>query len=142
MTNNPLKLQDQMCFALYATSRAITKKYVDLLAELEVTYPQYLTLLVLWEKDGLTVRELAEAIEIEGATMTPLIQRMERAGLVDRVRSEGDNRCLEVRLTKKGRSLREKALRVPPALGCALGVDDAQAQAVIVQMNSIRSSLS
>ncbi|MDW3182782.1 MarR family transcriptional regulator [Roseobacter sp.] len=141
MSKNPLKLQDQMCFALYATSRAITKKYGDLLKEMDVTYPQYLTLLVLWEKDGLSVNELAAAIEIEGATMTPLVQRMEKAGLLDRVRSDDDNRRMEVRLTEKGRSLRQKALDVPTALGCALGVDDDQARAVIEQMNTIRTRL-
>lgn len=138
---NPLRLNDQMCFALYATSRAITKKYSKLLEHLGVTYPQYLTLLVLWERDGQGVKELAEALEIEGATMTPLVQRLEKLGLVERQRSDSDERCLVVKLTPKGKAQRELALQVPPALGCALGVDDQQAKSVISQMNDIRKNL-
>ena len=138
---NPLILNDQMCFALYATSRAITKKYSDLLADLNVTYPQYLTLLVLWENDGLGVHELARALEMEGATMTPLVQRMEKLGLVTRIRSSEDERRVNVSLTPKGKELRSAALKVPEALGCAIGVNEDQAKAMISELQKIRDML-
>lgn len=136
-----LLLNNQMCFALYATSRAITKKYAELLADLGLTYPQYLTLLALWEHDGKGVHELAQKLEIEGATMTPLLQRMEKLGFVTRKRGTEDERRVNVFLTEKGKALRAKALSVPSALGCAMGVDDAQAQAVIFELSKIRASL-
>ena len=138
---NPLILDEQMCFALYATSRAITKKYAELLSELGVTYPQYLTLLALWEKDGMGVHELARALDMEGATMTPLIQRMEKLGVVSRIRSDQDERRVNVFRTEKGKGLRAKALSVPPALGCAIGVDEAKAKAIIAELRKIRDAL-
>ncbi|WP_299153725.1 MarR family transcriptional regulator [uncultured Tateyamaria sp.] len=138
---NPLILSEQMCFSLYTTSRAITKKYAELLAHLNVTYPQYLTLLALWENDGMTVNELAQALEIEGATMTPLVQRMEKLGLVVRKRNSDDERRVNVVLTERGASLRGKAVSIPPAFGCAIGVSDVEAQAMITELKKIRDRL-
>lgn len=138
---NPLILKEQLCFALYSTSRAITKKYTELLTSLGVTYPQYLTLLALWEDDGMSVKELAQALRMEGATMTPLVQRMEKLGLVVRERNSHDERRVNVMLTSKGRNLRAKAVSVPPTFGCAIGVDDAEARAMIAELKKIQSRL-
>lgn len=140
-TKNPLILGDQLCFALYSTSRAITKKYAELLRDLNVTYPQYLTLLALWETDGMGVHELAKTLEIEGATMTPLVQRMEKLGIVTRQRSSRDERRVHVFLTSKGKDLRARALAVPTALGCAMEVSDTEAKAMIAELGEIRGTL-
>lgn len=116
--DNPLLLHDQLCFALYATSRAITKKYSEPLADLGVTYPQYLSLLILWETDGITIQDLATKLEIKGATATPLVQRLEKLGLVNRKRDTKDERRVRIMLTTKCKQLREKALAMPPMIGC------------------------
>ncbi len=136
-----LKIEDQMCFALYSTSRAITKQYAPLLAKLDVTYPQYLTLMVLWQRDGILVQEIASSLEIDQATATPLIQRLEKSGIVTRQRSKEDERKVQVFLTAKGRDLYKLALSVPHDLGCAIGVDDKLAKKLIKEANSIKRSI-
>ncbi len=135
-------LQDQLCFALYATSRAFTKAYSDLLADLGVTYPQYLTLLVLWQHGELPVQQIAEKLEIEGATATPMIKRMESMGLLTRTRSEKDERSVVVSLTDKGEALRKTALDIPKRLGCAVNVKDGQAKKLMKELNAIRLGMS
>lgn len=138
---NLLSLNKQLCFALYATSRAFTKTYNTLLDDLGVTYPQYLSLLALWETDGLTIQELAAKLEIEGATATPLVQRLEKLKLVDRKRDTQDERRVHIFLTTKGKSLRKKALLVPPALGCAVDISNDDAQSMIAKLNELRTNL-
>ncbi len=140
-SDNQLKIDYQLCFSLYSTSRAITKQYAVLLKELEVTYPQYLVLLILWESDGLSIQDIAKKLELEGATTTPLIQRMEKLELVSRQRSSEDERRVHVHLTQKGKKLREKAKGVPSALGCALDIDEAAAQKIISQMNELKNNI-
>lgn len=139
--DNSLSLNKQLCFALYATSRAFTKTYNTLLNDLGVTYPQYLSLLALWETDGLTVQELAAKLEIEGATATPLVQRLEKLGLVDRKRDTEDERRVHIFLTTKGKILRKKALLVPPALGCAVNISNKDADTMIAKLNQLRTNL-
>ena len=133
-----LRLEDQLCFALYSTSRAITKQYAVILDEMEITYPQYLTLMVLWRRDGLLVQEIAASLEVDQATATPLVQRLEKLGLVDRRRSTEDERKVHVFLTKKGKDLYNDARSVPHALGCAIGVDDEKARKLIAESNAIK----
>lgn len=140
-STNPLILNHQLCFALYATSRAITKVYASLLDEMKLTYPQYLTLLVLWEHDGLSVQQIADKLELEGATATPLIQRIEKLGLVKRQRSSNDARQLEVHLTEKGLALREKALEVPHQLGGALGITHEDAERIVRDLSVLRERI-
>lgn len=134
-----LKIEDQLCFALYSTSRAITKQYAVLLEKMGITYPQYLALMVLWERDGLLVQEIAANLELDGATTTPLIQRLEKLGLVSRQRSTDDERKVHVFLTTKGRNLFKKALDVPDGLGCATGVDIKTAEMLIKEMKTIKN---
>lgn len=138
---NPLLLDRQLCFALYATSRAVTKAYAKLLDELGVTYPQYLVLLLLWEDDGLSIQQIADRLELEGATTTPLVQRMEKLGLLTRKRSSEDERRLEVCLTNAGRAMRDKALSIPPNLACAMDVTEGRASSLIKELRAIRSSI-
>ena len=110
-------VDDQLCFALYSASRAMTAAYAPLLAELGLTYPQYLAMLVLWKQDGIRVSQLGDKLALDSATLTPLLKRLETAGLVARKRSREDERVVEVTLTAAGKRLEKKAEPVP---GCIL----------------------
>lgn len=111
-----LLLDEQLCFALYAASRRMTAAYRPLLDALDLTYPQYLVMLVLWEQDGLTVRELGERLQLDSGTLTPLLKRLEQAGLLGRRRRRSDEREVEITLTDAGDRLRERAAAVPRCL--------------------------
>lgn len=114
-----LLLGEQLCFALYSTMLGMNKVYRKLLRELRVTYPQYLVLLILWERDALTVSEIGERLFLDSATLTPLLKRMEILGVLERVRAKGDERQVIVSLTQKGRELRQRAKAVPKGVFCA-----------------------
>jgi DNA-binding MarR family transcriptional regulator len=111
-----LSLEEQICFALYSASRAVTSRYRDLLEPLGVTYPQYLVLLVLWETGGSTVNGLGERLQLESGTLSPLLRRLEQAGLVTRARTAEDERVVRVTLTPAGSKLRERAASIPQAI--------------------------
>ena len=119
-TEAALRLDRQLCFALYSANLAMGKLYRGLLRELDLTYPQYLVMLVLWERDGLTVSEIGERLYLDSATLTPLLKRLEAAGFVTRRRDAHDERKVQIELTDAGRALREKAAEVPAALACQL----------------------
>ena len=112
-----LQLDNQLCFALYSTSLAMTKLYKPLLDKLELTYPQYLVMLVLWQNDGLMVSALGERLFLDSGTLTPLLKRMETAGWLTRQRDVQDERRVTIRLTSAGRSLQAQAEKIP---GCIL----------------------
>lgn len=112
-----LQLDHQLCFALYSASLAMTKLYKPLLAPLGLTYPQYLAMLVLWEQDGPMVSALGERLGLDSGTLTPLLKRLETAGLVQRQRAAEDERRVHVHLTPAGRRLKARALKIP---GCVL----------------------
>ena len=112
-----LLLDNQLCFALYSTSLAMTKLYKPLLEALGLTYPQYLVMLVLWEHDGLTVSALGERLFLDSGTLTPLLKRMEAAGWLSRQRDAQDERRVTIRLTSAGRNLQAQAASIP---GCIL----------------------
>lgn len=120
---SPLQLDHQLCFSLYSAQLAMTKVYRKLLAELELTYPQYLVMLVLWEGDGVTVSQIGERLFLDSATLTPLLKRLEAAGLVQRQRSTEDERQVVVSLSPEGRALKRKAGVVPEAIFCATGCE-------------------
>ena len=111
-----LRLDDQLCFALHAASRAVTAAYQPLLDELGITYPQYLVLLTLWEEDGLRVSRIGEKLHLDSATLTPLLKRLEANGIVERRRSTEDERVVEVYLTVVGKRLKRRAESVPGAI--------------------------
>jgi len=113
-----LALDDQICFALYAASRAMTAAYAPLLDALELTYPQYLVMLVLWERDGERVSRIGERLHLDSATLTPLLKRLEARGLIERRRNRDDERVVEVFLTGDGKRLRRRAADVPRAMWC------------------------
>jgi DNA-binding MarR family transcriptional regulator len=111
-----LKLDNQLCFALYSASLAMTKLYKPLLKTLGMTYPQYLAMLVLWERDGLMVSELGDRLSLDSGTLTPLLKRMEAAGWISRQRDVQDERRVFITLTPAGRNLKTEAAKVPPCI--------------------------
>ncbi|WP_343314829.1 MarR family transcriptional regulator [Brucella sp. BE17] len=111
-----IPLENQLCFSIYSTSLAINRLYKPLLDELGITYPQYLVLNVLWEEDGRSISTIAQRIALEPSTITPLVKRLEAAGLVQRIRSAEDERTVHVRLTQRGRALREESRCLGEAL--------------------------
>jgi DNA-binding MarR family transcriptional regulator len=120
---DPLHLDDQLCFALYSASRAVIRSYAPLLEPLGLTYPQYLALLVLWQRDGIAVKQLGARLALDSGTLTPLLKRLEHQGLVERRRGEDDERIVRIHLTAAGRALRSKARRIPAELACRAGYD-------------------
>lgn len=119
---NPLLLDEQICFALYNASRALTARYRELLEPLGLTYPQYLVLLVLWQTDVVTVSHLGERLHLDSGTLSPLLRRLEAAGLVTRVRAPEDERSVRVSLTEEGSSLRRLAENIPERVCAATGL--------------------
>ena len=111
------KLDNQLCFRLYTASRLITQSYHPLLSEFGLTYPQYLVLLVLWEKDGQPVNDIAKRLMLETNTVTPLLKRMEAEGVLTRTQGKKDARQTIVTLTKEGKALKKKLMNVPSTVG-------------------------
>ena len=112
----PQQIDEQLCFAIYSTMLGLNKVYRELLKDLDITYPQYLVMLVLWERDGLTVGEIAERVFLDSPTVTPLLKRLEAAGLVSRDRSPQDERQVLITLTPAGRGLRQRASHLPQCI--------------------------
>lgn len=120
-TPQTLRLDTQLCFALYSTFHGVSKIYRRLLRDLDITYPQYLVMLVLWEKDGQNVSEICDRLFLETTTLTPLLKRLEGRGLIDRRRSAADERQVIVSLTPAGRALRAEAESIPGCILAATG---------------------
>lgn len=116
-----LRLEDQLCFPLYAAARAVQQRYRPFLSALGLTYPQYLVLLVLWEEDGLSVRALGERLLLDSGTLTPLLKRLAAAGLITRRRDDADGRVVRIRLTPAGAELRSRAEAIPHQLLACIG---------------------
>lgn len=121
-----LKLDNQLCFALYSASNAIVRAYRPLLEQLDLTYPQYLVMLVLWSHDGCSVKELGEQLFLDSGTLTPLLKRLETKGVVIRGRSESDERVRVLRLTSEGMALKQKAAEIPLKMRDLLAISDDQ----------------
>jgi DNA-binding MarR family transcriptional regulator len=136
-----LRLDAQLCFLLYATTRSVMQAYAPLLDPLGVTYPQYLVLLVLWEEDGATVGRLGARLHLDSGTLTPLLKRLEAAGLVRRERSAQDERVVQIYLTPAGRRLRERAEGVPRAMFCQTGLDAAGAKRLGADLRRLLETL-
>lgn len=125
-----LNLSNQMCFAVYSAAHALNRIYRPLLEPLGLTYPQYLVMLVLWEADGLMVNEIGRRLRLDSGTLTPLLKRLQAAGLLQRTRDTSDERQVRVGLTDRGRVLREKAEAVPDGLLSATGCSPEEAAAL------------
>lgn len=141
-TANPAQLLDnQLCFALYSASLAMTKLYKPLLDALDLTYPQYLALLVLWERDDITVSTLGDRLNLDSGTLTPLLKRMEGAGWLRRQRSQEDERRVHVLLTDAGRSLQQRAAHIPACVMAHSGLDVPALMALTHQIKVLRAGL-
>ncbi|WP_275556062.1 MarR family transcriptional regulator [Mixta sp. Marseille-Q2659] len=136
-----LLLDSQLCFALYSANLAMNKLYRQLLTRLGITYPQYLVMLVLWERDDVTVSDIGERLFLDSATLTPLLKRLEAAGLLLRQRSRRDERQVVVTLTAEGRALREKALSIPESVLCASDCDLTALKNLKGQLEQLRDNL-
>jgi DNA-binding MarR family transcriptional regulator len=133
--NPALLLDNQLCFALYSASLAMTKLYKPLLDALGLTYPQYLVMLVLWEGDGLMVTELGQRLSLDSGTLTPLLKRLESAGLVTRIRAVEDERRVHITLTAAGRKLRTRAEKVPE---CVLAASQCSLSELVTLTRQVR----
>ena len=136
-----LQLDNQLCFALYSTSLAMTKLYKPMLEDMGLTYPQYLAMLVLWEQDGLTVSELGERLYLDSGTLTPLLKRMETAGLLSRIRAVQDERRVHITLTAAGRELKAKAAKIPGCIMSATQCSIPELVSLTQQVQSFRNRL-
>jgi DNA-binding MarR family transcriptional regulator len=140
-SDQALQLDHQLCFALYSASLAMTKLYKPLLEDIGLTYPQYLAMLVLWERDGVTVSELGERLYLDSGTLTPLLKRLEAADLVTRLRDVQDERRVMIRLTPAGRKLKTRAARIPACVLEASQCGLSEALALTRQVQALRDRL-
>lgn len=139
--DTPLLLGNQVCFAVYSTAHAFNRFYKPMLDRLGLTYPQYLVMLVLWEQDGLPVKEIGERLFLDSGTLTPLLKRLQAAGLVKRTRSTADERQVIVALTAQGEALKEKARSLPLSILDASQCSVAELSALKKQVESLRDRL-
>lgn len=122
-----LKLENQLCFPIYACSREIIKAYHPYLQKLNLTYTQYIVMMVLWDRSSIGVKELGELLYLDSGTLTPLLKKMEAKGYLQRARSVADERCVLVSLTEAGRLLQQEAVDVPKCMGCKVALDESEA---------------
>ncbi|PPC85880.1 MAG: MarR family transcriptional regulator [Methylotenera sp.] len=123
-TYDNLKLNHQLCFALYAATHSLTRAYRSSLEPLGITYTQYLVMLVLWETDGISVGKIAQRLELDSATLTPMLKRLESAGFISRVRNQKDERIVEIKLTETGQNLQHEISQVQYGVACQTGLSD------------------
>ena len=136
-----LLLENQLCFALYSASLTMTKVYKPWLTKHGLTYPQYVTLLALWQRDGLTVSELGEQLFLDSGTLTPLLKRMQSAGLLRRERSTDDERVVRIMLTDKGRALYGAAADIHSAVACSTGCKPGERRSLTQHLQQLRTAL-
>jgi DNA-binding MarR family transcriptional regulator len=136
-----LRLDNQLCFAVYAAAHAFNATYKPLLEPLGLTYPQYLAMLVLWEEDGVTVSAIGSRLGLDSGTLTPLLKRLEAAGLVSRLRDAADERQVRITLTAPGRALKQKAKSIPQGLLCASGLKLGDIVALRGKLESLAANL-
>jgi DNA-binding MarR family transcriptional regulator len=136
-----LRLDNQICFAVYSATHAFNRVYKPLLDRLGLTYPQYLVMLVLWERDGVAVKEVGERLHLDSGTLTPLLKRLQQAGLIRRTRSTEDERRVLIGLTAQGQALKDKARAVPPSILAASQCSIAELSAVKDEIVALRDRL-
>lgn len=139
---DPLLLDNQLCYALYAAAHRMTKSYRPMLERMGLTYPQYLVLLVLWETDGITVSEIGRRLRLDSGTLTPVLKRLEGAGFLLRNRRRSDEREVEIALTPKGWGLRAEAAAVRESVMCQLKMSEPEVQAMRADLNALITNLS
>lgn len=136
-----IPLNKRLCFAVYSASHAFTRAYRQLLEPIGLTYPQYLVMLVLWERDGIRVKEIGAQLYLDSGTLTPLLKRLESLGLVRRVRDASDERQVGILLTALGRDLETRAAGIPSTLACMTQTDLAELDTLTASIASVRDKL-
>lgn len=137
MNDDALKLENQLCFPLYACSREIVKKYTPLLNEIGLTYTQYIVMLVLWENEHITAKELGIKLHLDSGTLTPLLKRLEANGLITRARSLEDERNLDVAITQKGKTLKTNATDIPKKMGACINLSMEESVSLYQLLNKV-----
>ena len=139
---NPLALDNQLCFALYVCSKEIIRKYTPILEPKGLTYTSYITLLCLWEKDDVTVKELGERLFLDSGTLTPLLKKMETQGLITRTRGGKDERTVYIKLTEKGRAIKADCADIPNQMMCQNILDMDKAAPLLMTLHQIMHNMS
>lgn len=139
--SSTLALDSQICFDLYSTSLAMTQVYKPLLEEINLTYTQYLIMLVLWQNDGLGLKEIADKLFQKPGALTPVVKRMESEGLLDRIRSKEDERYMQITLTEKGRNMKEQGLNINQCIFESCGMDSQELNDLSVKLKQLRATL-
>ena len=142
MNFDPLKLENQLCFPLYAASKEIIRKYKPFLDEIDLTYTQYIVMLVLWERDNINVKSLGDKLFLDSGTLTPLLLKLEKKGYIVRKKSSADERNVIVMITDQGKKLRDVALSIPEKVGKCLSLEKEEALFLDQILYKILSSLS
>lgn len=137
-----LKLENQICFPLYACAKEVVKRYKPYLDDLDLTYTQYITMMVMWDKRSISVKQLGEYLYLDSGTLTPVLKALEKKGYVDRNRSKDDERVLIVTITDKGMELREKAVDVPSKLGSCIAMTPDEAKSLYTLLYKVLKSMS
>ncbi|WP_426349744.1 MarR family winged helix-turn-helix transcriptional regulator [Alloiococcus sp. CFN-8] len=137
----PLKLENQICFPLYAVSKEVIKKYKPYLDPLGLTYTQYITMMVMWEKETINVKELGEALYLDSGTLTPLLKKLEAKGFITRTRSREDERTLCVELTANGKELRDKLLPIPEQIASCIPLNHDEALQLYTLLHKLLNKL-
>lgn len=132
-----LKLDNQLCFPLYACARSLVKKYNPYLAKIDLTYTQYITMMVFWEKGKCSAKELGDKLYLDSGTMTPVLKSLEKKGLIKRARSEADERLLMVEITAKGQALKTEAVKIPGQVAACVALEPIEAQNLYQTLNKL-----
>ncbi len=136
-----LKLENQLCFPLYACAKEVVRKYKPLLDSIDLTYTQYITMMVLWEKKEMNVKEIGEQLFLDSGTLTPLLKKLESKGFVTRTRSEEDERSIRVTITPEGEALKEEACKVPGEIGQCVDLSPEEAQTLYQLLYKVLGSI-
>ena len=132
-----LKLDNQLCFPLYACARSLVKKYNPYLAKIDLTYTQYITMMVFWEKGKCSAKELGDKLYLDSGTMTPVLKSLEKKGLIKRARSEADERLLMVEITAQGQALKTEAVKIPGQVAACVALEPTEAQNLYQTLNKL-----
>ncbi|NDV46089.1 MarR family transcriptional regulator [Paludibacter sp. 221] len=141
MEINPLKLENQLCFPLYACAKEVVRQYKPFLDEIGLTYTQYITMMVMWEEKSMNVKTLGERLYLDSGTLTPLLKKLEKQGLIIRQRSTEDERNVIVTISEEGENLRQKAVEIPLKLGSCIPIAMEEVQTLYVLLYKILGSI-
>lgn len=141
MKEDLLKLENQLCFPLYACAKEVVKQYKPFLDEIDLTYTQYITMMVMWDKKSLNVKALGKCLYLDSGTLTPLLKKLEKQGLIKRERSAEDERNLIVTITEKGEALKDKAIEIPQKIGSCMKISPEDGKALYNTLYSILNQI-